>query len=64
MSPATLNKLKKFMAEKEGHIDEIMETLSVVGFDDRLIDYVSNGLWAKKKKLIGLNITKHLEREK
>ena len=57
MNGKDLSKLKEYMDGKEGHIDEIMETLSLAGFDDKVIDYLSDGLWSKKQKLIGLDIT-------
>lgn len=64
MNGKDLSKLKKFMDDRKSHLNEITEVLSLAGFDDRVIDYLSDGLWMKKKRLIGLDITEHLERNK
>ncbi len=57
MNGKDLAKLRAFCEENEGRIDIIMQTLSMAGFDDRVIDYVSGSLWSKRQAVIGLDLS-------
>lgn len=48
-------KLKAYFEETRS--DKILKTLQLAGFDDRVIDYISNGIWSKQQAIIGLNLS-------
>ncbi len=57
MNGKELNKLKAYINEEPEKIETIMKTLHLAGFDDRVLDYLSDGLWSKRQKLMGLDLT-------
>ena len=57
MNGKDLKELKAYMDEEPEKIETIMKTLHLAGFDDRVIDYLSSGLWSKRQRLIGLDLT-------
>lgn len=48
-------KLKAYFEETRS--DKILKTLQLAGFDDRVIDYISNGIWSKQQAIIGLDLS-------
>jgi len=53
-----LSKLAQFCKQNPQKLDMIMRVLYLAGVDDGVIDYISGGLWAKKKAIIGLTVEK------
>lgn len=51
-----LSKLTQFCKQNPQKLDMIMRVLYLAGVDDRDIDYISGGLWARKKAIIGLTV--------
>ncbi len=51
-----LANLQEFCRRNKMKIDIIMKTLKLAGFDDRVIDFVSDGLWTKYQAIIGLSL--------
>ena len=49
---------------EETHSDKILRTLKLAGFDDRVIDYISGGVWSKYQALIGLDLSEYYPVEK
>ncbi len=48
--------VKDFYREHITQGDLIMKTLKLAGWDDRLIDFVSDGLWSQRQKMMGKEI--------
>ena len=48
--------LRTFARLNSTKVDLIMKTLKLAGFDDRIIDFISDGLWAKRQAIIGLKL--------
>ena len=48
--------LRTFARLNSSKVDLIMKTLHLAGFDDRIIDFISDGLWAKRQRIMGLKV--------
>lgn len=57
MNGKNLKELKDFCEEHKAKLGLIMEVLHLASFDDRVIDFLSDGLWSKKQALIGLDLS-------
>lgn len=57
MNGKDLARFKQFCDENKCKLDIIMTVLHLVGFDDRVIDYLSDGFWSKKQALIGADLS-------
>jgi hypothetical protein len=55
MKEEKLAKLKTLY--QEGHREIILVTLHLAGISDRLIDYISDGLWSRRQALIGTDLS-------
>lgn len=42
---------------QEGHRELILVTLHLAGVSDRVIDYISDGLWSERQALIGIDLS-------
>ena len=42
---------------QEGHREIILVTLHLAGVSDRVIDYISDGLWSQRQSLIGTDLS-------
>lgn len=54
MNGKETQKLREFYQIHVSRGDLIMQTLNLAGFDDRVIDFISDGLWSKRQAIIGL----------
>jgi len=57
MNGQDLKELKEYIDEEPEKIETIMKTLHLAGFDDRVLDYLSDGLWSKRQRIIGMDLT-------
>ena len=62
MNGKDLKELKAYIDEEPEKIETIMKTLHLAGFDDRVLDYLTSGLWSKRQAIIGLDLTEVFRR--
>ena len=48
---------------QEGHREIILVTLHLAGISDRVIDYISDGLWSRRQALIGTSVSGKYKKE-